>query len=152
VLLQDYIGGLQILHQDKWVDVPPIPGAFVVNFGEALQASSLSLFWLCIFPVFFISNYYLTDMWRACEIQLISNDRFKSAEHRVLANSIGPRISVACFFRPGLSANEKLYGPIKELLSEDNPPRYRETTFDYYVAYYNGKGLDGFSALQHFKL
>ncbi|KAK2423363.1 1-aminocyclopropane-1-carboxylate oxidase protein [Trifolium repens] len=120
VLLQDYIGGLQILHRDKWVDVPPIPGAFVVNFGEALQ--------------------------------LITNDRFKSAEHRVLANSIGPRISVACFFRPGLSTNEKLYGPIKELLSEDNPPRYKETTFDDYVAYYNGKGLDGFSALQHFKL
>jgi isopenicillin N synthase-like dioxygenase len=41
VLLQDYIGGLQILHKDKWIDVAPIPGALVVNYGEVLQASSL---------------------------------------------------------------------------------------------------------------
>jgi isopenicillin N synthase-like dioxygenase len=41
VLLQDYIGGLQIFHQDMWIDVPPIPGALVVNYGEVLQASSL---------------------------------------------------------------------------------------------------------------
>ncbi|MCI06594.1 1-aminocyclopropane-1-carboxylate oxidase-like protein, partial [Trifolium medium] len=37
VLLQDHIGGLQILHQDKWIDVPPIPEAFVVNIGDVMQ-------------------------------------------------------------------------------------------------------------------
>jgi len=86
------------------------------------------------------------------ELQLITNDKFKSVEHRVLANGIGPRISVACFFKAGLRAKEKLYGPITELLSEDNPPRYRETTFADYVAYLCAKGLDGTSVLQHFKL
>lgn len=40
VLLQDQIGGLQILHQDQWVDVPPSPGALVVNIGDLLQASN----------------------------------------------------------------------------------------------------------------
>lgn len=39
VLLQDQIGGLQVLRQNKWVDVPPVPGAFVVNVGNLLQAS-----------------------------------------------------------------------------------------------------------------
>jgi isopenicillin N synthase-like dioxygenase len=41
VLLQDHTGGLQVLHQDKWVDVPPVPGALVVNIGDLLQASLL---------------------------------------------------------------------------------------------------------------
>lgn len=38
ILLQDQLGGLQICHQNKWVEVPPIPGALLVNIGDFLQA------------------------------------------------------------------------------------------------------------------
>ncbi|CAN1797363.1 1-aminocyclopropane-1-carboxylate oxidase homolog 3 [Linum perenne] len=51
-----------------------------------------------------------------------------------------------------LAPNPKIYGPIKELLSEEDPPKYRETTVPEHVSYYNKKGLDGTSALLHFKL
>jgi len=39
ILLQDEIGGLQVLHNDLWYDVPHIPGALVINTGDLLQAS-----------------------------------------------------------------------------------------------------------------
>ncbi|XP_071686082.1 1-aminocyclopropane-1-carboxylate oxidase homolog 1-like [Rutidosis leptorrhynchoides] len=38
ILLQDHVGGLQVLYENQWIDVPPIPGALVVNAGDLLQA------------------------------------------------------------------------------------------------------------------
>jgi isopenicillin N synthase-like dioxygenase len=36
-LLQDDTGGLQVRLGEEWVDVPTVPGAFVVNLGEMMQ-------------------------------------------------------------------------------------------------------------------
>lgn len=87
-----------------------------------------------------------------CVGQLITNDKFKSVEHRVLARQVGPRISAACFFYPSTMNEYKLYGPLKEFVSENNPPIYKETDINEYLEYYRSKGLDGTSALPHFKL
>jgi isopenicillin N synthase-like dioxygenase len=37
MLLQDQIGGLQVLHENTWVDVSPVRGALVINIGDLLQ-------------------------------------------------------------------------------------------------------------------
>lgn len=38
LLAQDDAGGLQVQRQDgSWADVPPVPGAFVVNIGDLMQ-------------------------------------------------------------------------------------------------------------------
>ncbi|CAN1312110.1 1-aminocyclopropane-1-carboxylate oxidase homolog 1 [Linum perenne] len=85
-------------------------------------------------------------------LQLISNDKFISALHRVKAQKVGPRVSNATFFGHGSSKFTRLYGPIKELVSEKNPPKYKEITIrDFYRASYE-KGVDGTSILPRLKL
>ncbi|KAG4950442.1 hypothetical protein JHK82_043801 [Glycine max] len=110
------IGGLQVLHDNQWVDVTPIHGALVINIGDLLQ--------------------------------LLTNDKFISVKHRVLANHIGPRISVASLFRKD-GDDSLVYGPNKELLSEVNPPLYRDVSLKEYLTYYYAKGI-GTSGPSHF--
>ncbi|KAF5207330.1 1-aminocyclopropane-1-carboxylate oxidase-like protein, partial [Thalictrum thalictroides] len=80
---------------------------------------------------------------------LITNDKFKSVEHRVLAKRTGPRISVATFFYSKVNESKR-YGPIEELLSEDNPPVYRETLANEYFSLYRSRGIDKGSAPNSF--
>ncbi|KAF8113326.1 hypothetical protein N665_0051s0020 [Sinapis alba] len=120
LLLQDQIGGLQVLHKDYWVDVTPLHGALVVNMGDFMQ--------------------------------LITNDKFSSVEHRVRANIDGPRISVACFFSSSLFPNATVYGPIKELLSDESPAKYRGITVPEYTAGYLASGFDGKSHLSKYRI
>ncbi|KAE8816377.1 1-aminocyclopropane-1-carboxylate oxidase-like protein 1 [Hordeum vulgare] len=56
-------------------------------------------------------------------LQVASNDRFKSVVHRVVSNSVGPRVSVACFF---MAKDATVCAPV--VVDGAGPPRYRSVT------------------------
>lgn len=85
-------------------------------------------------------------------MQVISNDKFKSVEHRVLARADETRVSAACFLYPSAQNIQKPFGPIKELISDTNPCIYKEVFPLEYATFYQTKPLDGSSALSHYKL
>ncbi|GMI72038.1 hypothetical protein like AT1G06620 [Hibiscus trionum] len=120
LLLQNHIGGLQVLHNGQWFDVNPARGSFVVNIGDLLQ--------------------------------ILSNDKFKSVKHRVTANHVGPRISVPCFFSGDSSQLDEAFGPIKELISEANLPRYKEFLLKEYLAKAVSSPLDDKPPIDYYKL
>jgi aminocyclopropanecarboxylate oxidase len=65
----DRVGGLQLLKDGEWVDVPPTRHSIVVNLGDQLE--------------------------------VITNGRYKSVVHRVVAQTDGNRMSIASFYNPG---------------------------------------------------
>lgn len=93
-------------------------------------------------------------------LQLVSNGRFRSVEHRVAANTSRDtaRVSVACFCNADIARSTRMYGPIPELISSDDDgdggarALYRSVTVPGFLAHYDKKGLDGRSALHHFQL
>lgn len=72
-------------------------------------------------------------------------------QHRVVAGHVGPRVSIASFLYPLSKDILKPYGPIKEILSDENKPRYKEISTREFIACYMSNGLDGTSVLPHFK-
>lgn len=82
--------------------------------------------------------------------QIISNETYKSVDHRVLANSAHePRVSAAVFFNP--SARENVYGPLPELTSSEKPPLYRNFTYNEFITRFFKKELDGKSLTNYFR-
>ncbi|CAN6361095.1 unnamed protein product [Urochloa humidicola] len=127
---QDGARGLQARLGDggEWADVaPPVAGALLVNVGDLMQ--------------------------------LVSNGRFRSVEHRVVATSRSAaeaRVSVACFCNADVGRDAgRRYGPIPELITSGGGAAgevYRSVTVPEFLAHYDGKGLDGRPALDHFRL
>ncbi|OVA10519.1 Isopenicillin N synthase [Macleaya cordata] len=86
-------------------------------------------------------------------IQVWSNDRYESAEHRVTVNSERGRFSIPCFFNP---SHHVMVKPLEELINNQNPPKYNEYNWG---KFFKTRKLSNFKKLDveniqiyHFKL
>ncbi|KAE8703367.1 2-oxoglutarate and Fe(II)-dependent oxygenase superfamily protein [Hibiscus syriacus] len=112
----DGIGGLYVRvpenvdmeKKGEWVEIPPIPGALVINVGDMLQ------------------------IW--------SNGRYKSAEHRVRTTSTKSRVSIPIFASP--EATQKI-APLPQVVKKDGVARYTEFLFSDYMNNFFGNVHDG---------
>ncbi|KAI9128080.1 hypothetical protein K1719_001073 [Acacia pycnantha] len=63
-------------------------------------------------------------------VQVWSNDEYEGAEHRVIVNSEKERFSIPFFFNP---AHYTMVEPMKGLINEQNPPKYKPYNFGKYL-------------------
>lgn len=110
VLHQDDIGGLYVrdIDGDRWMYVPPVEGALVINIGDVLQ--------------------------------IMSNGKYRSIEHRVVANRSKTRISIPIFVNP---APDAVIGPLSEVLENGDEPKYKQVLYSDYFKYFFSKAHDG---------
>ncbi|KAL2557144.1 Feruloyl CoA ortho-hydroxylase 1 [Forsythia ovata] len=73
-------------------------------------------------------------------LQILSNGRYKSIEHRVIANGNNNRVSVPIFVNPKPS---DVIGPLPEVLQNGEKPIYKQLLYSEYVRHFFKKPHDG---------
>uniref|UniRef100_A0A3N7EGW2 Fe2OG dioxygenase domain-containing protein n=1 Tax=Populus trichocarpa TaxID=3694 RepID=A0A3N7EGW2_POPTR len=89
--------------------------------------------WIGVGPV---PNAFVINI--GYQLQIISNNKLKGAEHRAVTNSKDARTSAAFFVSP---SRDSIVEPARELIKEDNRPLYRAFEFtEFFSNYMNEKG------------
>ncbi|KAM7470706.1 hypothetical protein LguiA_008889 [Lonicera macranthoides] len=101
ILAQDDVGGLEVKRKTD---------------GE----------WIRVKPT---PNAYIINIGDI--IQVWSNDKYESVEHRVVVNSERERLSIPFFLGPSYHTMVK---PLEELTDDQNPAKYREYSWGKFVA------------------
>ncbi|VAI72739.1 unnamed protein product [Triticum turgidum subsp. durum] len=84
---------------------------------------------------------------------IMSNDKYTSVDHRVVMNSREEaRVSIAVFFNPGKRGDSVFYGPLPELVSSENPAKYRSFTMSEFFGAFFKRDLASKALLDNFKL
>ncbi|KAJ3669237.1 hypothetical protein LUZ60_011187 [Juncus effusus] len=83
------------------------------------------------------------------QIQVLSNDKYKSVIHRVTLTSKSERFSVPIFFRP---SNKIPIKPADKLVNEKNPAVYRPYFYKEYISTVWSNGLNVPTLLNYFKV
>ncbi|KAJ4728008.1 2-oxoglutarate (2OG) and Fe(II)-dependent oxygenase superfamily protein [Melia azedarach] len=111
-----------------------VPGLQVLKDGK----------WVAVNPVPYTFIVNIGD-----QIQVLSNDRYKSVLHRAIVNSSKERISIPTFYCPSPDA---VIGPAPHLINDDNPALYRDFSYsEYYEKFWN-RGLATETCLDMFKM
>ncbi|GLJ44882.1 hypothetical protein SUGI_0944780 [Cryptomeria japonica] len=82
------------------------------------------------------------------QIEILSNGKYKSIEHRSFVQKNHVRMSWPMFCTPSQNV---IISPLKELIDEENPPLYAASSFQEYLEQFFTKGLIGKEHLTDFK-
>lgn len=131
------VQGLQIRRDGKWLSVDPLDGAFVVSIGDILCSKDMD-----------DRSRQLTkkklrssSTRELCGVQILSNGRYRSIEHRAIVHPDKERISAAMFHQ---TCPNTTIGPLPELVERDSGgARYRSMDYmDFMKGFFAAK-LDG---------
>ncbi|KAI5084706.1 hypothetical protein GOP47_0000875 [Adiantum capillus-veneris] len=89
--------------------------------------------WYLVKP---LPNAFVINL--ADQIEILSNGKYKSIEHRAVTNTDKPRMSIACFYGP---LNSAIIAPLTDFTSENEPARYNAVKYGDYVRNFYSKGL-----------
>ncbi|KAJ3704535.1 hypothetical protein LUZ61_008240 [Rhynchospora tenuis] len=109
--------GLQVLKDDTWVPVNPLPHALVINIGDTLE--------------------------------VLTNGKYKSVEHRAVTNQDRERLSIVTFYAPSYDV---LLGPLPELVTQNEPTKYKTYNHGEYSRHYVTNRLQGKKTLEFAKI
>ncbi|KAI3447787.1 hypothetical protein Pfo_004452 [Paulownia fortunei] len=119
------------------------PGGFTLLFPDE-NVSGLQVrhahHWVTVNP---IPNAFIVNL--GDQLQVVSNAKYRSVEHRVIVNSVKERVSLAFFYNP---KGDKLIKPAEQLVTEEQPPLYPAMTFDEYRLYIRTRGPCGKSQVE----
>ncbi|XP_031126966.1 probable 2-oxoglutarate-dependent dioxygenase At5g05600 [Ipomoea triloba] len=122
------------------------PGGLTFLLVDA-DVAGLQIFhgdkWITVKP---LPNAFIINI--GDQIQVMTNDIYKSVEHRVMANSEKERLSMALFYNPG---GDVVVKPLEEVVSKDKPAMYPAMTYYQYRTFIMTKGLKGKSQLESLK-
>jgi isopenicillin N synthase-like dioxygenase len=100
--------------------------------------------WVAVEP---IANAFVVNL--GDQLQVVSNGRFRSVEHRAVTNMYTSRISIPTFYNPGVEA---FIAPASTMVDEQQPALYRGYKFEEFWGAFWSQGLKGKSVLDSFKV
>ncbi|KAI5650710.1 hypothetical protein M9H77_36715 [Catharanthus roseus] len=82
-------------------------------------------------------------------IEVLTNGRYKSVEHRAVTHKEKDRLSIVTFYAPSYEIE---IGPMDELVNEKNPSKYRRYNHGEYSKHYVTNKLEGKKSLEFAKI